>query len=205
MPDSAQDVLTTACCPPFEVSLYPGEGILENALWRKASHRLVHRLPDWLVAFCRMAQQEGLAIPKAQAVLVDVTLVANPQIQAANREFRHKDEATDVLSFPTLNSGDLLPEELPEAHLGDVLICIEWAHQAIENPEIREQYTCRLGGVDSMNADSVVLNILDQYVVERLTHGCLHLLGYHHDTMPDYNRVVTLQTQVLDELFRNTP
>ncbi|MBX2861595.1 MAG: rRNA maturation RNase YbeY [Vampirovibrio sp.] len=211
MPDTQQDVLTTACYPPFEVSVYTGEGVLDNPLWKNATERLVKRLPDWLVAFCNMLKQAEVDVPDAEAVMIDVTLVTNDKIQEANLEFRQKDSATDVLSFPTLPAEALPPINLPETHLGDILICIEWAHEEIKTPSIREQYACRLQNTDSENRDtengntddSAVLDILDQYVVERLTHGCLHILGHHHDTMKDYNRVVALQTQVLDELFKN--
>ena len=49
-------------------------------------------------------------------VELSLTLVSDRQIRRLNREWRQKDKATDVLSFP---SGDLL--------LGDVVISLETA------------------------------------------------------------------------------
>ena len=41
---------------------------------------------------------------------------------------------------------------------------------------------------------------LTTYLLERFCHGCLHLLGLHHETDEKYNRVITLQAQTLAKL-----
>jgi probable rRNA maturation factor len=83
-----------------------------------------------------------------------VRFASDREVRRANRDFRGKDKATDVLSFPG--------EEGPtaEAHLGDILISVPTARRqaaAAGHPVERE------------------LRLL-------LLHGVLHCLGYDHET-----------------------
>lgn len=102
---------------------------------------------------------------------LSLTLVSDRQIRALNRDWRRKDKATDVLSFP---SGDLpiapvaggtrsghAPSRFDVTGprlLGDVVISVETARRVA-------------------NAQGVALRSeLNLY----LAHGLLHLLGYDH-------------------------
>ena len=96
---------------------------------------------------------------------VSVSFVNNEQIRQLNNEFRQKDAATDVLSFPMF---DLSPGEKPgEEHedpdtglvpLGDMCISLERAAaQAEENGHRVERELSYLA-----------------------VHSVLHLLGYDH-------------------------
>lgn len=83
-------------------------------------------------------------------------------VQALNRQHRHTDSPTDVLSFPF---EDDLPEEMAGLHgpyWGDLVIAYPYA----------SAQAARLGHDLS---DSLALLAI---------HGTLHLLGYDHDT-PD--------------------
>jgi len=82
-----------------------------------------------------------------------VRLAGEPSLRRANRTFRGKDAATDVLSFP----GDL---EDGGGHLGDVLISV---------PRARRQ------GAEAGHDGERELRIL-------LLHGVLHCLGHDHET-----------------------
>lgn len=55
---------------------------------------------------------------KLSGVELSLTLVSDRQIRALNREWRHKDKATDVLSFPA-----------GEGLIGDVVISLETAQR----------------------------------------------------------------------------
>ena len=89
---------------------------------------------------------------------VALILVGPAEMQALNREYRSKDEVTDVLAFP-IDERDELPPGMPRL-LGDVVICLErCAEQAGEQGH-------------SPGAELVVLAV----------HGVLHLLGYDHET-----------------------
>jgi probable rRNA maturation factor len=84
---------------------------------------------------------------------VTVLLTTDAAIRKLNREFRHKDKATDVLSFPAEGIG---AEEIA----GDLAISVPTAlRQAVE--------------LD--HALSTELKVL-------ILHGLLHLAGYDHET-----------------------
>ena len=98
---------------------------------------------------------------------VSVTFTDNEGIRELNREYREKDAATDVLSFPMLEliPGEPFsagPEDLdPETgrvYLGDIVISLERA------AEQAEEYGY------SLERETAFLAI----------HSLLHLLGYDH-------------------------
>lgn len=91
---------------------------------------------------------------------VSVTFVDNEQIRALNAQYRDKDSATDVLSFPlgengewdtNLDSGNIM--------LGDIVISVE---RAIEQAEMYNH---------SLRREIGFLTV----------HSMLHLLGYDHE------------------------
>lgn len=82
-----------------------------------------------------------------------VRIVKPDEARQLNHEFRGKDYATNVLSFP-FNS----PVELPVTLLGDLIIC-----QAVVESEAKEQQKSAIAHWTHM-----------------VIHGTLHLLGYDH-------------------------
>ena len=96
--------------------------------------------------------------------ILSITFTDNEGIRALNNEYRHKDSATDVLSFPmyTMRDGDV-PEEDMAAELGDIVLSLERAgEQAKEYGHSFERETAFL-----------------------TVHSVLHLLGYDHETSPE--------------------
>lgn len=98
---------------------------------------------------------------------LSVVLCDDAFIRPLNREWRGKDKATDVLSFP---QGEAVApgrfEALPTV-LGDVVISTETARRQAEE----------LG-----HAVSVEIRAL-------LVHGILHLVGYDHEDPEDEGRM----------------
>jgi len=96
----------------------------------------------------------------SQDVRVSITFTDNEGIRALNREYREKDSATDVLSFPmyTMEDGDC-PEPDMAAELGDIVLSLERAaEQAKEFGH-------------SFQRETAFLTV----------HSVLHLLGYDHE------------------------
>jgi len=93
------------------------------------------------------------------------------EIQNLNRDFRHKDQVTDVLSF---NFQDIsgLDEVLP---LGDIIIC----------PKRAQEQAWELGY--SLRRELIFL----------FAHGVFHLLGYDHETEEEAEKMFALQKQVI--------
>lgn len=91
---------------------------------------------------------------------VSVTFVNNEQIKELNKQYRNKDTATDVLSFPMGKDGkyDVDPNTGAQI-LGDVVISME---KAVEQAE-------KYG--HSMQREVGYLT----------AHSVLHLLGYEHE------------------------
>jgi probable rRNA maturation factor len=112
-----------------------------------------NRYPEGRAALWRPWLQLLLAEIAPGADSFGVRFASDRELRRVNRDYRGKDYATDVLSFP----GE---ETIEGVHLGDVLISV---------PVARRQATERGHGVDRE------LQIL-------LLHGVLHCLGHDHET-----------------------
>ena len=105
-------------------------------------------------------------------------LVGDARIRKLNKEWRKKDKATDVLSFPLLGAADLkqaakVKGPLP---LGDIVISVP---------------TARRQAKERGHSLALELDLL-------LVHGLLHLLGYDHEISPaEATRMRRLETKVL--------
>jgi probable rRNA maturation factor len=114
----------------------------------------------------KMLSHLGLA-----RVELSVALVDDAAIHALNREFRHKDKPTDVLSFPQL---DPVPEVVTGL-LGDVILSIDTARRQAKKHR------------RALLAELTML----------LAHGLLHLLGHDHRDDAE-ERAMTARTRELE-------
>ena len=110
-------------------------------------------------------QQAADLLELGPEVEISVLLVDNETIRSLNRDYRNKDAATDVLSFPMEEAMDGEPEPAviggpTERLLGDLVISVEMAvAQAAEYEH-------------SVERELAFLSV----------HGLLHLLGYDHES-----------------------
>lgn len=110
-------------------------------------------------------------------VNVSVRIVTEKDSAALNRQYRGRDNATNVLSFAT----DFLPDMssifdvLP---LGDIAICAPLVElEASQQGKTLEAHWAHL-----------------------LTHGFLHLNGFHHQAVNDAEVMETLEITILGKL-----
>jgi len=103
-----------------------------------------------------------------------IRLVGAEEGQELNRTYRHKDYATNVLSFPAEVPDGLLDIPL----LGDLVICVP-----VVEREAREQNKA-----------------LEAHWAHLVIHGCLHLLGYDHIDDEEAEEMEGLERQLLAEL-----
>ena len=103
-----------------------------------------------------------------------IRLVDAEEGQELNRTYRHKDYATNVLSFPAEVPEGLLDIPL----LGDLVICVP-----VVEREAREQNKA-----------------LEAHWAHLVIHGCLHLLGYDHIDDEEAEEMEGLERQLLAEL-----
>ncbi len=97
-------------------------------------------------------------------VEISVRLASDDEVQALNRQYRGKDKATNVLSFPMVQP-DLIDTVSQNSDDGEVLLGdIVLAH-----------------GVCVAEAAERNITPADHFT-HLVVHGCLHLLGYDHMT-----------------------
>lgn len=110
-------------------------------------------------------------------VEVSCVLVDDERIHEINREYRHIDCSTDVISFAMEDNDQFYVEGMPRT-LGDIFISVDHAKkQAEEYGHSLRREMCFL-----------------------FTHGILHLLGYDHMTDEQEKEMFGLQDQILGAL-----
>ncbi|RLK62495.1 rRNA maturation RNase YbeY [Atopobacter sp. AH10] len=113
-----------------------------------------------------------------------VTIVSAERIHEINRDYRHIDRVTDVISFAL---DDTLEEEGPiivddsitdyPHHYGDIIICLERAKEQAE----------------------AYGHSIERELGFLACHGFLHLMGYDHQTEEEEKVMFGLQRVILDE------
>ena len=111
---------------------------------------------------------------------VSVTLCDNEHIKKLNKEYRGKDSATDVLSFPLYESGEFdMGECISGAMLGDIVISLERAEEQAK--ELGHGFL--------------------REVAFLAVHSTLHLLGYDHErSAEDEEKQCKAQREIIAEV-----
>jgi probable rRNA maturation factor len=105
----------------------------------------------------RIFAEKGLRKIGAQGGNVSVAFVSDRLMRELNREFRGRNQTTDVLSFPAGRFDVAAVAE--ENNLGDVIISLERAHAQATEDELE----------------------FDNEIAQLVLHGLLHLSGYDHE------------------------
>ncbi|WP_201713533.1 rRNA maturation RNase YbeY [Rossellomorea arthrocnemi] len=131
---------------------------------------LVHKILNFA------AEKEGVEDESE----VSVTFVTDDRIREINREYRDKDQPTDVISFALEELGEdeieIIGGEIPRV-LGDIIISIDRTKEQAE--EYNHSIARELGFL--------------------ALHGFLHLLGYDHMEEEEEKRMFKRQKDILDE------
>jgi probable rRNA maturation factor len=101
-----------------------------------------------------------------------IAIVSDRAIRTLNRDYRHTDTPTDVLSFPTASR---TWHPAPSAHLGDIVIA-----RGVARRQARE----------AGHSYATELKVL-------ALHGLLHLLGYDHHASSDRGRMARMERRLL--------
>jgi len=110
-------------------------------------------------------------------------LLANDDLShILNREYRGKDNPTNILTFANIDSDDK-PEQEETITLGDIILSFETIQK-----EAREED-----------------KFLRDHVLHLAVHGTLHLLGYNHDEEDDATIMETLEIRILEKLGSQNP
>ena len=107
-----------------------------------------------------------------------IRLVSPVEIQVLNKEYRNKNQVTNVLAF----QGDI-PEEIEESILGDVVICVD---------VVREE---------ALVGDKKFTDHLTHMAI----HGILHLIGHDHEDITSANKMESIEINFLGGLGISNP
>lgn len=109
---------------------------------------------------------------------ITIRIIDALEMAQFNQQYRHKQGATNVLSFPAT-----LPPDIDYPLLGDILICAD-----VVNQEAQEQQK-------SQHA----------HWAHMVVHGTLHLLGFDHQLEDDAQVMETHEVEILRQLGYTNP
>ena len=131
--------------------------------------------------FNDLADKTFSHLHKEENYLIDVSIVNNEEIHKINKQYRHVDRPTDVISFAFLDDKDEVIQadnSLPIS-LGQIIISYEKAEtQAVEFGH-------------SLRREMSFLFV----------HGLLHLLGFDHMNEEDEEKMFKTQDEILGGRF----
>jgi probable rRNA maturation factor len=138
----------------------------EDDAWSRA-------VPDW-ERLCRtsgdLALEARADLSEGADYSVTVLLTDDETIRDLNNRFRHKNTATNVLSFPA--------HETATGHLGDIALAY---------------------GVCAREADEQG-KPLTAHLQHLVAHGVLHLVGYDHEDEADAEIMEDVERRILERL-----
>jgi len=137
---------------------------VEAAAWKKLAEAeaVVRRAIETALADVGMSEGE-----------TGVVLCDDARMRELNRNWRGKDQPTNVLSFPVKASGDTSTR-----HFGDIVIAYETlTREAEAEGKTAEAHLCHLA-----------------------VHGVLHLLGFDHENDSDADAMENRERKILARL-----
>ena len=134
------------------------------------SYTLSRRGLPAAASFRRWVEAALAGAKRRAATSLSIRLVDAAEGREFNQRYRHKDYATNVLSFPAA-----LPRGVKLPLLGDLVICAPVvAREAAEQGKaLRDHYA------------------------HMTIHGVLHLLGYDHETAAEAESMEALERRIL--------
>jgi probable rRNA maturation factor len=119
-------------------------------------------------------------------VELTISLVSDAQIKKLNQQFRSKNKATDVLSFPFLNGKKgFLSAKKTQKHifLGDIILSLETSRK------------------DAILQEKIFFN----HLTHLFLHSILHLIGHDHENKKDAEIMERIEIKILKKLGINNP
>ena len=107
-----------------------------------------------------------------------IRLVSPVEIQVLNKDYRNKNQVTNVLAFKSD-----IPEEIEESILGDVVSCVD---------VVREE---------AIVGDKTFTDHLTHMAI----HGILHLIGHDHEDTTSANKMESIEINFLGGLGIRNP
>lgn len=135
---------------------------LQDPAWTRA-------LPD-AEAICIASAAAAIGRP-ARPTELSIVLSSDAEVRVLNRDYRDKDKATNVLSFPSGLASGMGGTDM----LGDVILAFETVAMEAE----RDGKT------------------LESHLRHLVVHGVLHLLGFDHETEDEAEEMEGREVEIL--------
>ncbi len=146
-----------------------------------------------------------------QAVLLSLMLTGDKTIQSLNKQYRHQDKPTDVLSFPLLDAPLVhaphdqlwMPyEDEDEDNIGEHDVIVHAAQENIPTFVTPPELLTNLGDIviswPTVQRQAAEAGHSATYeLLFLLAHGVLHLVGYDDQSEAGYQAMVGIQESVL--------
>ncbi len=110
--------------------------------------------------------------------IASLLITSADEIKNLNKQYRDKDKATNVLSFPMSS-----PQEVEICLLGDIVLCASVIQQEAKQQAITER----------------------SHWAHMVVHGMLHLQGYDHVNNDEAENMEQLEIKILNQLGFNDP
>lgn len=119
-----------------------------------------------------------VALSSRDEAELTLRIVDEAESAELNSHYRHRAGATNVLSFPAD-----VPESLGIPLLGDIVVCAP----VVQREAVTQNKTC------------------EAHWAHMIVHGCLHLIGYDHQTDPHARKMEALEIELLAQLGYPNP
>lgn len=148
--------------------------IFQSPLWAKSRLGARHLVPQVIDTAWGMVPNR----PRGIIPEITVTLTNDSAIKILNRDYRHKNKPTNVLSFPMWHHMKDIPVGSGPQPFGDIIVAFETIkREAVEQDKL-----------------------LAHHFSHMLTHGFLHLLGYDHMNDDEADIMEGLEIRILKKL-----
>jgi probable rRNA maturation factor len=143
-------------------------------------------LADRAVTAALESSAYGWIIQRRFAAEVSIRLTDDEEVRTLNRDYRHKDKPTNVLSFPMVQRDlidGLANSDDGEVLLGDIVLA---------------------AGVCAREADEKGV-AMEIHATHLIVHGLLHLLGYDHEGDAEAEAMEAIERTALAVLGLDDP
>ncbi|NQZ14162.1 MAG: rRNA maturation RNase YbeY [Alphaproteobacteria bacterium] len=151
---------------------------LQDPMWETIPgiEALVHKAVETTISSAHLPREVV-----GKHLEISIVLANDDLVHILNKEYRDKDQSTNVLTFASIDSDE--PQIGDEYNLGDVIL----SFQTLER-EAQEQD-----------------KFMNDHFFHLLVHGTLHILGYDHIEEDDANTMETLEIRILEKLGIQNP
>ena len=134
----------------------------------------IKKKEDFIYSICKAFPKEYQFSNKK--IFLTLLLSNNKEIKKLNKQFRDQNRATDILSFPF----EKKINEKNKSYLGDIII----SYNFMDEPKKQS------------------IKLFKDKVIKTFIHGFLHLLGFDHIKLKDYNKMLKEEQKIYKSVIK---